>query len=429
MPLRNLKITGGRIIDPACGTDKIADLFIAQNHIAGIGQAPAAFADYETLDANGRIVMPGLVDLAVRLREPGFEHKATIYSETCAAAAGGITRLCCLPDTEPVCDSPAEVRLIQECTAQAGFAHVCVLGALTKGLAGETLSEMAALKAAGCVGISNALRPLASTLVMRRALEYAASQGLTVFLHPFDHALAARGCVHEGHMATRLGLPGIPEANETAAVGQLLALVLQTGARVHFCRLSTARAVRMIARARFDGLPITADVAAHQLFLTEDDIGDFNSLCHVLPPLRTAYDRDELRHGVACGEISAICSDHQPHDPDAKEVPFTTSEPGISALNTLLPLTLKLVDEGIMSLINALARVTVNPATILGIDAGTLRVGSPADLCIVDPHAQWTLHPQDMPSSGKNTPFMGSTFRGRVTHTLLGGRLVHPAGD
>jgi dihydroorotase len=423
----NLQISRGRVIDPKNGIDRVTDLFIGGGKIVGIDNPPSGFAVDRKLDVEDQIIIPSLVDMAARLREPGQEHKATIASETRAAAAAGITSLCCPPDTNPVIDSPAEVELIQQRAYAAGFCRVYIIGALTAGLNGQTLSEMAALKRAGCVGVSNALRPLTNSLVLRRAMEYAASQALTLFLYSFDHALANHGCAHEGAVATRLGLPGIPSAAETAAMGQLIALVEQTGVRAHFCRLSTARAVNMVARARHDGLPISADVCAHQLFLTESDIGDFNSLCHTLPPLRTRCDLEGLRQGIISGSLDAICSDHQPHDIDAKQAPFPATEPGISALETLLALTLRLVEEEVLTLPEAIARVTCDPAAILGIYAGTLAIGTHADICIYQPDERWTLTPESLLSHGKNTPFLGWSFTGRITHTLVGGRIVYQA--
>lgn len=423
----SLEIVGGRLIDPAAGIDQVIDLFIAEGRVAGIEHAPAGFVAERTLDASGQIVIPGLIDLAARLREPGQEHKATIASETRAAAAAGITTLCCYPDTEPVAQSPAEVKLIQQRADAAGFCRVFTIGALTQGLKGKALSEMAALKQAGCVGVTNALYPLDSLLILRRAMEYAASQDLTVFLHPLDASLCDGGCAHEGAVATRLGLPGIPAAAETAAVSCYLALIEHTGVRAHFCRLSTARAVHMIRRAQYDGLPISADVCAHQLFLTEMDISDFNALCHTMPPLRTQRDRQALRQGVAEGAIGALCSDHQPHELDAKRAPFPATESGISALETLLPLTLRVAQEGAFSLPQAIAAVTSAPASILGLALGSLQMGYPADVCIFDPEATWTLTPNHMLSQGKNTPFIGWEFAGRISHTLLQGRIVYDA--
>ena len=425
--MSRLLIRGGHVVDPANQIDRIADIYVADGKVVAVGTTLGDFTPDHLIDATGKIVIPGLVDLAARLRQPGEEHKGTIASETAAAAAAGITTLCCPPDTNPPIDSPAEIELINRLNKAAGHARVFALGALTTGLKGTQLAEMAALKQAGCVGVSNALKPLASTLVLRRAMEYAASHDLTVFIHPIDHALSNKGCAHEGAVASRLGLPAIPEAAETAALGQILALVEQTGGRVHFCRLSTARAAAIVGRAQYEGLRVSADVCAHQLFLTEMDVGDFNSLCHTSPPLRTQRDRAGLRKAVATGVVAAICSDHQPHEPDAKLAPFCETAPGISALETLLPLTLRLVEEGALALPEAIARLTSGPAAILGIDAGHLGPGARADLCIYDPAEPWQLDIEDLRSAGKNTPFLGWDFTGRVTHTLLAGRVVYHA--
>jgi dihydroorotase len=377
-----------------------------------------------TLEADGLWLMPGIVDLCARLREPGAAHKATIRSETPAAQAGGITTLCIPPDTRPVIDTPSVVDRIETRVARAGGLDVRVLGALTQGLAGDALPDMAALAAAGVVGVSNATAPLSNLLVARRALEYAQSLGLTVHVVPQDAALAAGGCAHEGAVATRLGLPPIPAAAETVAIAQWLALVEETGARVHFGRLSTARGADMVAGARARGLPVSADVAIHQLFLTENDIDGFDAACHVLPPLRTAADRDALRDAVRSGAIAALCSDHQPHEADAKINPFPLTEPGVSALETLLPLTLRLVGEKVLEPLDAVARLTSGPAQILGVAAGSLAPGAAAHLTLVDPSADWTLHAAEMRSAGQSTPFDGQRFRGRAVRTFHGGREV-----
>ncbi len=422
----SLHIKGGHLVDPANGVDAPADLFIdARGFVVGVGQAPDGFVAERVLDARGRIICPGLVDLRARLREPGLEYKATIESETRAAVAAGITTLACPPDTHPVIDTPAMAQMIQSRAWRFGLAFIHPLGALTQNLEGKLLSDMEALDEAGCVGVTNALAPVTDTLVMRRAMEYAASFDLTVFLHSLDPWLAGNGCVHEGEVGTRLGLPGIPEAAETVGVARDLALIEQTGVRAHFCGLSSARAVAMITEARARGLPVSADVTAHHLHLTEHDIGQFNTQCHVLPPLRARRDRDALRVALKSGVISAICSDHQPHEPDAKLAPFAEAEPGISGLETLLPLTLRLVEEGLLTRSEAIALLTHKPANILGIDAGELGVGATADVCIFDPETRWTLSEDNMVSRGHNTPFLGWQLRGRVTHTLVGGRLVY----
>ncbi len=419
-----LRIRNGRVMDPANNIDSIQDIYIAKGKIVALGKAPDGFVVDGEIDATNRIVCPGLVDLRVHLTEPGEEHKATIASETAAAASAGITSLCCLPDTTPVIDTPAVATLIHERARQAGKAKIYTLGALTRGLAGDQLSEMSALKEIGCVGVSNALLPISNTLIMRRAMEYAATHDLTVFIHAEDPWLRNNACVHEGVISTRYGLYGNPAAAESVAFAQHVALIEELGIQAHFCHLSTARAVRMLGRAQYDGLAVTADVTAHHLHLTEMDFGLFNSMSHVRPPLRTQRDRDGLRAGVVNSTISAVCSDHYPHESDAKLAPYSETEPGISALETLLPLSLRLVEDEVLSLNEMLARLTFMPADILGIKAGRLAVGDAADICIFDPAETWMLSADRMVSRGRNTPFTGWEFTGKVTHTLLDGKIV-----
>ncbi len=418
-------IRNGRVIDPANRRDEVADLYIAAGRIVAIGASPNGFNVQKEIDARGKVVIPGLVDLRAHLREPGQKHKGSIASETRAAAAGGITTLCCSPDTRPVVDSAAVVELIRRRASEAGMAHVLPVAALSPDLAGEQISEMWSMKQAGCIAVSNAHRPMANTLVLRRALEYAASIDMPVMIYSEDPWLGNDGCVHEGVVSARLGLPGIPSCAEVIAVGRDLMLIEQTGVRAHFCQLSTAQGAEMVAAAQRRGVPVTADVSAHQLYLTEMDVGQFNSLCHVRPPLRSQRDRDGLRAALADGVIGAICSDHQPHDPDAKLAPFPSTEPGISALDTLLPLALRLADEGVVSLHEAIGRVTWQPANMLGLNAGTLSYGARADICIYDPERYWTVSEKSLQSRGKNTPFLGWELKGKVSHTLLDGRLVY----
>lgn len=417
-------ICGGRLIDPANRIDTFSDVFIAEGRIVGIGHPPDDFVAERRINAHHRIVCPGLVDLCARLREPGHEHKATIASETRAAAAAGITTLVCPPDTDPVIDEPAVVELIRRRAKATGKARVLTLGALTQGLKGDRLAEMAALKEVGCVGISDGGQPVANTLVLRRALEYAATFDLTVFLTPLDSQLAS-GIAHEGAIATRMGLSGIPAAAETGAIAHALELIRDIGVRVHFGRLACARSVELIARAQADGLAVTADVAVHQLHLTELDLAGFDSRCHVRPPLRRSQDRDALRAGLASGVITAICSDHQPHEPDAKQAPFGDTEPGIAGLDTLLALSLRLADEQLLPLPVLLERLTWGPARILGLDFGQLQTGAVADLCIFDPAIAWRAEPPLWHSHGQNSPFLGWELQGQVTHTLLAGQVVY----
>lgn len=424
-----LEITNAHIVDPANGIDKITSLYVYKKNIVAIEHAPDDWSADKTINAHGHYLFPGFVDIAARLREPGHEYKATIKSETFAAVSGGITSLVCLPDTDPPINSPAEVELIQQRAKLAGNCHVYTIGALTNQLQGSMLSEMSALKDAGCVGVSNVLNPLANTLVLRRAMEYASSQDLTVFYHPLNHELAADGSVHEGIAATRMGLAGIPSAAETAAVGACLALIEQTNIRVHFCRLSSARSLQMLARAKFEGAPVSADICAHQLFLCDDDIHDFDSNFHVIPPLRSKEDRQGLRSRLDDEVIMALCSDHQPHERDAKLAPFAETEPGISTLETLLPLTLKLVSDRVIDLNKAISLLTEKPAKLLGIKAGTLTPGSAADFCIVDPQLTWQLNESSMLSQGKNTPFLNQTLQGKVTNTFVNGKQVYELND
>lgn len=417
-------IRGARVIDPASALDAVTDIFIDRAGIVGVGQAPTGFAEAKVMHADGKWLLPGLIDTWARLREPGQEHKATIASEARAAAAAGITTLCVPPDTDPVIDTPAVVRLIKRRAQLAGGSRVLSIGALTQDLGGKHLAEMMDLKDAGCVAVSNVLKPIDNLSVMRRALEYAKTFDILVMHQPQDHALAHGGCAHEGAIATRLGLPGIPAAAETAAVAQMLALVEDTDARLHFVNLSTAGAVKLLERARQDGLPVSGGVSAHQLFLSEMDADAFDANCHVIPPLRSLADKDALLGAVARGVIEVIHSDHQPHERDAKSEPFPDAAPGMSTLETLLPLCLRLVENGTLNLHDALHRVTAGAAALLGLKAGGIAPGLRADLCLFDPDAAWTLDAHSMRSRGKNSPFVGWDFQGQITHTWVAGRLV-----
>jgi len=423
--LSALHIRGGRVIDPARGIDCRHDLWIDYGRIAAVGDAPGRFPDHDVVDAEGLVVCPGLVDACARLREPGETHKGRIASESLAALAGGITALCQPPDTRPVIDAPATVELIHQRAVDADAARVHPIGALTAGLAGEYLAPMRALATAGCIALGQADRPVRDTHVLRQALAYAATHELTVMLPPVDPDLA-HGCAHEGGVATRLGLPGIPVAAETSGLARIIAVAADTGARVHVGRLSSAAGCDLLAKARAAGVAITGDVAVHQLHLTELAVARFDSRAHVCPPFRTEGDRRALRQAVAEGLIAAVCSDHQPHEPDAKRAPFGASAPGISSLETLLPLTLELVHAGECDLARAIAALTAGPAGALALAAGTLAPGSPADLCAFDPDAEWTLDAARMRSRGHNTPFAGHTLRGRVAWTIVGGRQVRP---
>ena len=422
----SLHIKNGLLVETAGSTQRQADLYLQDGKIVGIDKAPDGFQAVQTIDAASRWVMPGLIDCQARLRDPGQPEKANIESETLAAIKNGITTLCLPPDTQPAIDNSATVELIHHRNEMFGHrAHVYPIGALTRGLGGEQLSNMASLRDNGCIAFSNAKFPLANNLVQRRAMDYAAGQQSMVIIQPLDHELLGNGCAHEGAISTRLGLPAIPEAAETAALAKDIELVAQTGARTHFGQLSCARSVDMIRRAKAKGLPISADCAIHQLFLTDHDIGYFDSNMFTIPPLRSESDRDALREAVADGTIDCLCSDHQPHEVDAKLKPYPSAEPGISGLDTLLPLALRLVEEDVLPLADLIARLTLNPATIMGLPGGKIEVGEIADLIIVDPETHWICQAANFVSKGKNTAFEGWDFRGSVTHTIIAAEIVY----
>jgi dihydroorotase len=420
-----LRITGARVVDPASGLDATIDLFLADGRVAAVGARPDGFEPDRTIDASGLVACPGLVDLSARLREPGFEYKATLESEMQAALAGGVTRLVCPPDTDPPLDEPGLVEMLKFSAKNLNQAHVYPIGALTTALKGINLTEMAELRDAGCVAFSQAEAPLADTQVLMHALQYAATFDFPVWLRAQDPALAKHGVAHEGEVATRLGLPAIPVTAETVALSAILIIARETGARVHIARLSSAEGVAMVRDARARGLPVTCDIGIHHAHLSEMDIGYFDPNCNLTPPLRSQRDRDALRAGLADGTIDALCSDHTPVDEDAKQLPFSEAEPGATGVELLLPLALKWATESSLGLSVAIDRITAKPAAILGIDAGHLAVGATADVCVFDPEAYWRVEPAALFSLGKNTPFSGFEMRGRVTHTLVSGNLVY----
>jgi dihydroorotase len=423
----NIHVKNGRLVDPASRVDSKQDLFLSGGKVAGAGRAPAGFRADRVIDASGLVVCPGLVDLSARLREPGFEYKATLESEMQAAVAGGVTSLACPPDTDPPLDEPGLVEMLKHRAKSLNLVHVYPVGALTWKLAGERLTEMAVLRDAGCVAFSHADTPLADTQVLWRAMQYASTFGFAVWLRPQDGFLARDGVAHDGEVATRLGLPGIPVFAETIALATILALVRATGTRVHLCRLSSAEGVALVRQAKKEGLPVTCDVAVHHVHLSDMDLGYFDSHCHVIPPFRSLRDRDALRAGLADGTVDAICSDHAPVDEDAKQLPFGESEAGATGLELLLPLTLKWAAETRLGLLDALAAVTARPAAILGVGAGSLAPGADADICIFDADEQVRITAESLHSQGKNTPFIGYELSGRVRYTMVGGQVVYPA--
>jgi len=415
-------IRGGRVIDPASGRDEVGDVFISDGRISGSkGKAE------RTIDARGLVVAPGLIDLAARLREPGYEYKATLESEMDAAVAGGVTSLACPPDTDPPLDEPGLVDMLRRRSKVLERARVYPIGALTVKLAGERLTEMAELAEAGCVAFSQANAPLADTQVLWRAMQYAGTFGFPVWLRAEDRWLAHGGVAHDGEVATRLGLPGIPAFAETIALGTLLQLVRATGTRVHFCRLSTATGVEMIRAAKKEGLPVSCDVGIHHVHLSEMDLGYYDSHCRLEPPLRSQRDREALAAGLADGTIDCAVSDHTPVDEDQKQMPFAEAEPGATGLELLLPLALKWGAERKLPLATTLARVTCDPARILGVQSGRIDAGARADLVVFDPAQHWRVVPEALKSQGKNTPFLGYELAGRVRTTIVAGNVVYEA--
>ena len=414
----SIHIKGGRLIDPKNGIDAASDLFIANGRVVAVGQKPHDFQAARTIDASGKVVCPGLVDLSTRL--------AGVESELLAAVAGGVTSVACPPDTKPPLDEPGLVERLIRRSEAIGLARVFPIGALTQQLAGEKLSEMISLTRAGCISFSQAKKPVFDTQVLLRAMQYAATFDYAIRLQPQDHYLARDGVAHDGEVASRLGLTGILVSAETVAIATALQLAKATGVRLHLARLSSAAGVDMVREAKQSGLKVSCDVAIHHLHLSDADIGYFDSRMRMDPPLRALSDRDALRAAVADG-VAAVCSDHTPVDEDGKQLPFAESVPGAVGLELLLPLILKLAAEDHLPLIGALARVTCDPAAIMGVEAGSLAVGSIADVCVFDPDSSWTVTSESLRSQGKNTPFLGSEMTGRVCTTLVGGRVVYQA--
>ena len=423
----NIHIKSGRVVDPRNRVDAVQDVFIVDGKIAAFGKAPAGFKAEQTIDARGLVVAPGLVDLVARLREPGFEHKATLESEMLAAVAGGVTRLACPPDTDPPLDEPGLVEMLVHRARGLNLARVHPVGALTAKLGGERLTEMVELNESGCVAFSNADVQVADTNVLWRAMQYASTFGFPVWLRAQDGYLSRDGVAHDGEVATRLGLPGIPAFAESIAVATVLELARATGTRLHLSRLSTADAVASVRKAKQDGVSVSCDVSAHHVHLSDRDIGYFDSLCHVIPPFRSERDRDALRAGLADGTVDAICSDHAPVDEDGKMMPFAEAEPGATALELLLPLALKWGEDAKLPLSTVLGAVTDRPARVLGAGGGELGIGSAADICVFDAAARVRISADGLRSQGKNTPFLGYELPGRVRWTLVEGAVVYQA--
>ncbi|MYM23357.1 dihydroorotase [Duganella sp. FT135W] len=434
---KNIHIKNGHVIDPANGIDGLNDLYIADGKVLAIGAAPAGFTADETIDAIGLIVAPGFVDLSARLREPGFEYKATLESEMQAAMQGGVTSLVCPPDTDPVLDEPGLVEMLKHRAQKLNQAHVHPLGALTVGLKGHALTEMSALTASGCIGFSHAEQPIEDTNVLLRAMQYAKTFGYTVWLRPQDAHIGRGGVAASGPLASRLGLSGVPVMSETIALHTIFELMRASGARVHLCRISAAASLDLIRKAKEEGLPLTCDVGVHHVHLTDADIGFFDSNARMDPPFRSQRDRDAIRLGLLDGTVDALCSDHTPVDDDEKLLPFGEASPGATGLELLLSLTLKWAEDyakmqdtgagkdAMRPLSRALSRITSEAARVAGLDAGTLSVGATADVVLFDAGAHWTVEASALASQGKHTPFIGYNLAGQVQTTIVAGHVAY----
>jgi len=425
-----LLIQNGRVIDPASGFDQVGDLAIAAGRIVSLGGSLTDFAPNKTIDATGCVVAPGLIDLSARLGEPGHEHAGMLESELAAALAGGVTGLVCPPDTDPVLDEPGLVEMLKFRAEKMHQSRVFPLGALTRALKGEALTEMVQLTESGCVAFSQAEVPLANTQVLMRALQYAATFGYSVWLRPQEVHLG-RGVAASGALATRLGLSGVPVAAETIALHTIFELVRATGARVHLCRISSAAGVALMSQAKAEGLQVTCDVSINSLHLTDVDIGYFDSRMRLNPPLRQQRDRDALRRGLLDGTIDALVSDHSPVGTDGKTLPFAESEPGATGLELLLSLACKWGADSQAGMVRTLAVLTSEPARVLGHALGTLQAsagrlvkGGVADICVFEPSRQWTVEPAALRSQGRHTPFSNYELPGCVRYTLVGGQIA-----
>jgi dihydroorotase len=434
--IQNILIRNAHIVDPYNSFEGNSDVYISKGRIvfcSGFSQksefssadsftTDSFTADLE-IDATGKFLLPSLVDTNVHLREPGFERKATIESELSAAVSAGIGHLACLPTCEPTIDTASLAKSIIDKANKLNLSKVYPIGALTKGLQGSQLSDMKSLADAHCVALTNFYEPIQDLSVLRRCYEYAATFDITVFIYPQMYELAKSGCAHEGFWSAKLGLPGIPESAETIAIATHLILIEQTGVSAHFSQLSSGKSVTQIAQAKSSGMKITADVAAHQLFLDDSCLESYDSHFHLCPPIRSINDKEALIAGLKSGVIDAICSSHQPHEEAAKKLPFQGSEIGISALETLMPLSGKLLEQG-FSILEIAKLISENPANILGIQRKGILPGERADFCLIDPQANWQLNKNDLISQGKNSPFIGEQFSFRNCLTFVNGKLI-----
>jgi len=430
-PPGRVTYTGARLLDPESGLDAPGALLTEGRQIVDLG--PRLFADgvpegIEVVDCAGHLLAPGLIDMHVHFREPGHEHKETLESGSRAAAAGGVTTVACMPNTEPAIDDVALVHFIERRARETAIVRIHPIAAITRGLAGRELAEFGMLQEAGAVAFSDDGLPVADSLVMRRALSYSTAFDALIIQHAEDPSLSACGCMNEGEVATRLGLPGIPGASEAVIVERDIRLAALTGARYHVAHISTAEAVECVRRARARGLPVSAEAAPHHFALNETAVGDYLTFAKMSPPLRAEADRQAIVAGLADGTIEAIATDHAPHDQDSKRLPFAHAANGVVGLETLVPLALELYRAGLVGLGALIAALTLNPARLLGLDRGRLAKGRPADLTLIDLDRPWRIDPAQFQSKSKNSPFGGRAVRGRAIRTVVGGRTVYAHG-
>jgi dihydroorotase len=420
----NLLIKGGRVIDPSQNIDGVLDVAVENGLIKEIGTGLAAPAGAETIDAVGKYVVPGLIDMHVHLRDPGLEYKEDIVSGTRAAAAGGFTSVCCMPNTKPVIDNKAVASYIINKAAKEGFCNVFPVGNITYGMNGERMAEMGELKEAGCVAVSDDGKPVANSELMRRALEYARGIGIMVISHAEELDLVGAGVMNEGFTSTELGLKGIPRIAEDIATVREIMLAEYTKSPVHIAHVSTEGAVRIVREAKARGVQVTCETAPHYFALTDDAVRGYNTNAKMNPPLREAADVAAIKQGLKDGTIDAIATDHAPHHMDEKDVEFDVAMNGIIGLETSLPLSLKLVADGVLTINQLVEKMSCNPSNILGLKRGTLAAGSVADITLIDPAAEWTVEADKLASKSKNSPFLGWKVKGAATATILAGKIV-----
>jgi dihydroorotase len=421
----NLLIKGGRVIDPSQKLDDTLDVLVENGIVKEIGKGLAAPAGAEIIDASGNYVVPGLIDMHVHLRDPGLEYKEDIVSGTRAAAAGGFTSVCCMPNTKPTIDNKAIASYIINKAKAEGFANVFPVGSITYGLSGDRMSEMGELKEAGCVAVSDDGKPVNNPELMRRALEYARGMGILVITHAEELSLVGEGVMNEGFTSTEIGLKGIPRIAEDIATARDVMLAEYTRSPIHIAHVSTEGSVRIIREAKARGVQVTCETAPHYFTLTDDAVRGYNTNAKMNPPLREAADVAAIKAGLKDGTIDAIATDHAPHHIDEKDVEFDVAMNGIIGLETSLPLSLKLVEEGVLNLNQLIEKMSCNPSNILGLNRGALKAGSVADITLIDPAAEWTVDADKLASKSKNSPFLGWKVKGAAACTVLSGRVVH----